>query len=933
MNRITNYLVEHTWQAWALALLIAVGAGLLAGGLSRSARIDERSAQLGIRAERRSVELMSQTMNGNQMGAIGLLGLIDEQVKQEARNLLSPNSSTMTLLMENIARLHDADGTYVVGQDGIIKSSWGVGKPLTGVDVKFRPYFQMAYKGKQNVYAAIGTTTGRRNLYFATPMYAGNRIDTPVIGAVVMRSGVVRLDKLITESADHALLLSPQGVVFSASNQDWIGKAGGTLTPERIKEIRKLKQFGTMFDTKDPEPLPFAITPGTTLMNGNKVAVVNTTVNWNDPFGDWKLVLIEDLSRTVPMAGSTLIALGTAALLMLITLLLFTLLRSHHAKTVAWLELADYARFQEVAAIRKSQIAAASVRLQQANGLAELVQTFLAETHTIFDVLQGVVYLYDNQCLRLVGSYACSELPPEEIKPGEGMLGQVAVELRTRVLETAPNNFMMIRSGLGKTAPASVIMLPALLNEMPLGVVELALLRVPGTEEQGLIEELASLLAMNIEIVGRRDQTEEMLSLAAVAERSKTEQLAFQQALVDTIPYPVFTKDADARFISFNRAYEQTFNVCHEELVGKQVLDLEYLPEADRIAYQTEDEAVIASVGSVQREALILFADGKLHETLYFVSGFRGPDGTPGGLVGTFIDISALKNAEREMARLNDIERFNRLAQGREQRIIELKQEINALAQELGRTAPYATTLVETVGDHEFKPHPDYRTTIDKPDANLQLGDLVDLGELQTMLSNFCESVGIASAIIDLNGTILAAARWQRACTDFHRVNADSCASCVESDTELALRLQDGKEYTIYRCSNGMTDCASPIFVEGIHLANVFIGQFHTVPPDLEFFRNQAHQYGYDEADYLQAVSAAPVIDEQRLPSILGFLTRFARMISSMSFARRQADAAQQQLQHQAGLLRQERLAALSLAEDAEQARRTHITNHQESRI
>jgi hypothetical protein len=40
-----------------------------------------------------------------------------------------------------------------------------------------------------------------------------------------------------------------------------------------------------------------------------------------------------------------------------------------------------------------------------------------------------------------------------------------------------------------------------------------------------------------------------------------------------------------------------------------------------------------------------------------------------------------------------------------------------------------------------------------------------------------------------------------------------------------------------------------------------------------------------------------------------------------MSLARRRADAAQQTLQRQAELLQRERVAALSLAEDAEQSR------------
>ncbi|HSC68789.1 MAG TPA: PAS domain-containing protein, partial [Cellvibrio sp.] len=106
------------------------------------------------------------------------------------------------------------------------------------------------------------------------------------------------------------------------------------------------------------------------------------------------------------------------------------------------------------------------------------------------------------------------------------------------------------------------------------------------------------------------------------------------------IPYPIFYKGADSRFLGVNRAYEQTFNIRGADLIGKRVLDLEYLPEADRIAYQAEDERVIANQESVQREMLIPFADGSFHNTLYCVSGFQLGKGKPGGLVGIFIDIN-----------------------------------------------------------------------------------------------------------------------------------------------------------------------------------------------------------------------------------------------------------------------------------------------------
>ncbi|MDP3427391.1 MAG: PAS domain S-box protein, partial [Humidesulfovibrio sp.] len=137
------------------------------------------------------------------------------------------------------------------------------------------------------------------------------------------------------------------------------------------------------------------------------------------------------------------------------------------------------------------------------------------------------------------------------------------------------------------------------------------------------------------------------------------DQLAFQQALLDTIPYPVFYKGADTRFVGFNNAYEEVFGVRREDLIGKRVLDLEYLPAEDRETYQFEDEAVIACVGQVQRDMPFLYADGAVHQTLYSVSGFRLADGTSGGLIGVIVDITDLKQTEEALRQSE--EKFSRI--------------------------------------------------------------------------------------------------------------------------------------------------------------------------------------------------------------------------------------------------------------------------------
>ncbi|MDR3640641.1 MAG: PAS domain S-box protein [Humidesulfovibrio sp.] len=142
-------------------------------------------------------------------------------------------------------------------------------------------------------------------------------------------------------------------------------------------------------------------------------------------------------------------------------------------------------------------------------------------------------------------------------------------------------------------------------------------------------------------------------------EQLLAEQLTFQQTLLDTIPYAVFYKGRDTRFLGCNKAYEACFGVRREDFVGRRVLDLEYLPMEDRRNYQAEDEGVIASVGRVQKEMPIPFADGVVHQTLYSVTGFRLMDGAPGGLIGVIVDITDRKQAEEDLRQSE--EKFSRI--------------------------------------------------------------------------------------------------------------------------------------------------------------------------------------------------------------------------------------------------------------------------------
>jgi C4-dicarboxylate-specific signal transduction histidine kinase len=87
---------------------------------------------------------------------------------------------------------------------------------------------------------------------------------------VVARGGIAPVDTLLASRSSTALLLSPQGVVFATNRPEWMGFMADKPTPERLKELRETKQFGKLFDDKEPALLPIPLQPGRVLAAGGR---------------------------------------------------------------------------------------------------------------------------------------------------------------------------------------------------------------------------------------------------------------------------------------------------------------------------------------------------------------------------------------------------------------------------------------------------------------------------------------------------------------------------------------------------------------------------------------------------------------------------------------------------------------------------------------
>lgn len=138
-------------------------------------------------------------------------------------------------------------------------------------------------------------------------------------------------------------------------------------------------------------------------------------------------------------------------------------------------------------------------------------------------------------------------------------------------------------------------------------------------------------------------------------EQAIADQLELQRVLMDTLPYPVFFKGVDARYLGFNRAFLEAFGVREEDLVGKTVLELMMLSAPDRAALQQANERILREGGTFTAEIMIPFADGRIHPAIYTLAGFNSGDGSPAGLVGMLIDITVQKESERIVVQAKEI--------------------------------------------------------------------------------------------------------------------------------------------------------------------------------------------------------------------------------------------------------------------------------------
>lgn len=169
--------------------------------------------------------------------------------------------------------------------------------------------------------------------------------------------------------------------------------------------------------------------------------------------------------------------------------------------------------------------------------------------------------------------------------------------------------------------------------------------------------------------------------------------------------------------------------------------------------------------------------------------------------------------------------------------------------------------------------------------GGLSLKDIIDIQEIKSLMEHYYLVTHIVSAIVDLEGKVLVSIGWQDICVNFHRKNPETCKNCKESDIYLSQGAQLG-EFKKYKCKNNLWDISTPIIINGKHLGNIFIGQFFLEGEEIDFdvFREQAKRYGFNEKEYIDSLNKVPRLTESQVENTMKFYSKFAEMISLLSY-------------------------------------------------
>ncbi len=159
--------------------------------------------------------------------------------------------------------------------------------------------------------------------------------------------------------------------------------------------------------------------------------------------------------------------------------------------------------------------------MQGHRDLVEVADLILRELTPLVNAQFGAFFLAESDSkpgegLEFITGYGSGQaedgpLPPPGT-PGRGLIAQAARERKRILVDSVPEDYITINSGLGSALPASVVILPIIFEDEVLGVIELASFSGFSDVHLAFIDQFVNTIGVSINTIIANSRTESLLS-------------------------------------------------------------------------------------------------------------------------------------------------------------------------------------------------------------------------------------------------------------------------------------------------------------------------------------------------------------------------------------------------------------------------------------
>ena len=373
----------------------------------------------------------------------------DEDLRQRVNDLLE---------IDNLV-LNAAD-SYLMAADGTTLAASNWNQPLTfvGKNFAYRPYFQEAMAGRLGRFFALGTTSGKRGYYFASPVYEG----TEILGATVVKVDIEVVEESWGDDRHKVLVTDSHGVVFMSSRPEWLFRTTRPLMSDDLEALEREKRYSKTELRPFPGEIADGLVAGLRLVRlplGEGAAAADegavrslAMIGRYVSDSQWTVHVLADIGTIPPQAAvaAVLVVLALAAALVLAVAV--TERRRAMAEKLAAEARTRVALERSAAELerrveeRTADLKRTEEELIQAAKLAALGQMSASMSHEM------------NQPLAAIRSYtgnAIKYLEREQVGEAEDNL-RLIVDLTDRMVETIRLLKSFARKGSGEVGPVDL---------------------------------------------------------------------------------------------------------------------------------------------------------------------------------------------------------------------------------------------------------------------------------------------------------------------------------------------------------------------------------------------------------------------------------------------------------------------------------------------